>query len=88
MRAGAASPNGFIARSWARHRPGTTKEGAAMYQLAATFTVQGANGWLDLAAVACFFAAVVAAWFVPPHKVVMTLVAAGLCVWALAGLWN
>jgi hypothetical protein len=59
-----------------------------MATLAATFTVTGAQGWLDLAAVICFGLAAVLAWFTPAHKVVTVLVAGGLCVWALAQLWH
>jgi len=59
-----------------------------MEVLAATFTVSGATGWLDLAAVILFGVAAVLAWFVPSHKVIMALVAAGLCLWALGQLWH
>jgi len=86
MRAGAASPTGFIARSWARHRP--TRKEAPVELLAATFTVTGTQGWLTLAAVILFGVAAVLAWFTPPHKAVTVLLCAGLCLWALGQLWH
>jgi len=56
--------------------------------LAATFTVSGAHGVLTLIAVLLFAVAAVVAWFAPPHKVILTVIAAGLAVWALAQLWS
>jgi hypothetical protein len=56
--------------------------------LAATFTVSGAHGVLTFIAVLAFAAAAVISVVAPAHKYIITLIAAGLALWALAGLWS
>ena len=56
--------------------------------LASSFSVSGAHGVLVLIAAILFAAAAVIAWVQPAHKGVLTAVALGLCLWALAALWS
>lgn len=56
--------------------------------LAANFSVSGERGVLTLIAAILFGIAAVVAWFAPPHKVILILLAAGLCLSALAALWS
>lgn len=55
-------------------------------EAAASFSVNGAGGVLTLIAVILFLIAAIIAWFVEPRTHWATLVAAGLCLWALAAL--
>lgn len=52
--------------------------------LAASFTVSGLHGALILIAVLVFLVAAVAAYVAPGHRLVLALIAAGLCVATLA----
>jgi hypothetical protein len=50
---------------------------------AASVTVSGIDGFLEILAVLCFLIAAVIAWFVEPRARWATLVAAGLLFWIL-----
>lgn len=54
--------------------------------LATTISVSGVHGWLVLIAVIAFLVSAVIAWFVAPRQIWASLVAGGLCLWALAAL--
>lgn len=54
--------------------------------LAASFSVSGVHGALILIAVLAFLVAAIIAWFVTPRTHWATLVAAGLCLFALSFL--
>ena len=56
--------------------------------LAGSFTVSGAHGVTDLLALVCFLAAVIVAWVAPGHRAAVALIALGLCLTALAAMWN
>lgn len=54
--------------------------------LAASFTVSGVHGFIQVLALICFFAAAVVAWFAPGHKASVILISAGLFFFVLAGM--
>ena len=57
-----------------------------MTGLALSMTVNGLHGTLILLAVLLFLIGAIVAWFVAPRAHWATVVAAGLCLWALAQL--
>ena len=56
--------------------------------VAASFQVSGAHGVLNLLALVCFLAAAIVAWVAPGHRAAVALIALGLCLLTLAGMWN
>jgi hypothetical protein len=50
---------------------------------AASVTVSGIDGFLEILAVLCFLVAAIVAWFVEPRTRWATLIAAGLLFWIL-----
>lgn len=56
--------------------------------VAASFTVSGAHGWLIFIALIAFAVAAVIAYVSPAHRLAFVLLAVGLAVFMLSWLWT